>query len=142
MAEETKAPELPKTEKEEQAEHKQKVEDAKTQAKRFSIRLLIEVGLFLLSLVVFVYIVKNVVLENEATLDNWGWNLVAPLRSEGMTRFMQAITVMGSWYFLMPAWIVLILWFLFYRKRKSLSMDIFSIAVTSTVVMFGLKILF
>src|SRR5688500_18489110 len=59
-----------------------------------------------------------------------------------MTRFMQAITVMGSWYFLTPAWIVLILWFLFYRKRKSLSMDIFSIAVTSTVVMFGLKLLF
>ena len=142
MADETKPPVLPQTEKEKEAEHTQKVEDAKKQARRFSIRLLIEIGLFVVALLVFFYIVKTVILENDARLDNWGWEVVAPLRSEGMTNFMQNFTRMGSWYFLLPAWIVLVLWFLFYRKRRALSMDIFAIGVTSNLVMFGLKWLF
>jgi membrane-associated phospholipid phosphatase len=117
-------------------------EEKKRQVKRFSRRLLIEIGLFIGSLVVFVYIVNVTVLQNETTLDNWGWGVVAPLRSPEMTQFMQVITLMGSWYFLFPAYLLLIAWFLLYRKRRSISLDIFSIAITSTVVMFGLKELF
>jgi membrane-associated phospholipid phosphatase len=117
-------------------------QDVKKQVKRFSRRLLIEIGLFIVSLLLFVFIIRTVVLENSQSLDQWGWNLVAPLRSPDMTEFMQVITLMGSWYFLLPAYLLLILWFLFYRKRRSLSLDIFSIAVTSTVVMFTVKAIF
>lgn len=124
------------------AEHAYKVAETKKEVRRFSWRLLIEVGLFMISLVFFILIVDDVVLENQKVLDEWGFNLVAPLRSNSMTRFMQSITYMGSWYFLLPAYIVLILWFFLYRKRKSLSLDIFAIAATSTLVMFGLKYLF
>src|SRR5438132_11155996 len=112
-------------------------EEKKRQVKRFSRRLLIEIGLFIASLIFFVYIVREIVLENEATLDNWGWRVVAPLRSSGMTKFMETITMMGSWYFLIPAYLLLITWFLFFQKRKSLSLDIFSIAITSTVLVFS-----
>jgi undecaprenyl-diphosphatase len=117
-------------------------QDTKKHVRRFSKRLLIEIGLFFVSLIVFVYILDEIVLENEQKLDLWGWRAVAPLRSPGMTRFMQTITYMGSWYFLLPAYLLLILWFLFHRKRRSLSLDIFSIAITSTVVMFTIKEIF
>ncbi len=121
---------------------KTKTQEIKKQAKRFSLRLLIEIGLFLISLVFFVYIVKEIVLENEQALDTWGWNVVAPLRSANMTTFMRIITWMGSWYFLLPAYLLLIGWLLLYRKRKSLSLDIFAIAATSTIVMFTIKAIF
>lgn len=135
MAEQTKTPQ------EKQAEQAHAVEDVKKQARRFSIRLLIEIALFTISLLIFVFI-SRAVMSDKQDIDNWGWDLVAPLRNEGMTRFMQAITVMGSWYFLTPAYLVLIAWFLLYRKRKSLSLDIFSIGATSTIVMFSLKWIF
>jgi len=133
MADELQSPPLSKEEVK---------QETKKHIRRFSKRLLIEIGLFLVSLFFFVYIIREVVLNNKQTLDNWGWGIVAPLRSPQMTSFMRTITYMGSWYFLIPAYLVLIGWFLLYRKRKSLSMDIFSIAVTSTVVMFTIKEIF
>jgi undecaprenyl-diphosphatase len=116
--------------------------ETKKQVRRFSRRLLIEIGLFLVSLAFFVYIIDEIVLENENALDRWGWRVINPLRSPGMTEFMRTITFMGNWFFLMPAYILLILWFLLYRKRRSLSLDIFAIATTSTVVMFTIKEIF
>src|SRR5689334_4306359 len=113
MADELQVPKLTKEEVK---------QETKKHIRRFSKRLLIEIGLFLVSLFFFVYIIKEIVLENEHALDNWGWNIVAPLRSPGMTTFMRTITYMGSWYFLIPAYLILIGWFLLYRKRKSLSL--------------------
>lgn len=116
--------------------------DVKRQAKRFSLRLLIEIALFILSLTIFVFIVREVVLNNKQSLDNWGWQLVDPIRSPGMTAFMRVFTWLGSWYFLLPAYLILIGYLFIFRKRRSLSMDIFAIAVTSTIVMFALKAIF
>jgi len=108
----------------------------------FEKTLLIEIGLFLVSLFFFVYIVHEVVLENDQELDNWGWKLVQPWRTPFMTDFMRTITWMGSWYFLVPAYLLLIFWFQLYRKRTRVSMEILSIGITSTVVMFTLKEIF
>ena len=129
----------PVTKEEQKEEHKQ---EQRKQVKRFSKRLLIEIGLFIVSLFFFVYIINEIVLQNEQTLDTWGWKMVAPLRSSMMTEFMRGITLMGSWYFLIPAYLLLIFWLLFYKKRRTLSLDIFSIAITSTLVMFTIKEIF
>lgn len=129
----------PITKEEQKEEQKQ---EKRKQVKRFSKRLLIEIGLFIVSLFFFFFLVKEIVLENEQTLDNWGWNMIAPLRSPLMTEFMKGITLMGSWYFLIPAYLLLIFWLLFYKKRRTLSLDIFSIAITSTLVMFTIKEIF
>jgi undecaprenyl-diphosphatase len=116
--------------------------DPKRDVRRFSKRLLIEIGLFFICLFFFVYIIKEIVLENEQQLDNWGWKMVSPLRSAGMTEFMKTITLMGSWYFLLPAYLILILWYQVFRKRRSVSLDILAIGITSTVVMFTIKEIF
>lgn len=112
------------------------------QVKRFEKTLLIEIGLFIVSLFFFVYIIDEIVLENDQNLDNWGWQLVQPWRTPFMTGFMRTVTWMGSWYFLVPAYMLLIFWFHLYRKRTRVSMEILSIAITSTVVMFTIKEIF
>jgi undecaprenyl-diphosphatase len=117
-------------------------QESKKQFRRFSRRLLIEIGLFLVCLVFFVYIIDEVVLENEQNLDAWGWRLVEPLRSPFMTEFMQVITLLGSWYFLLPAYLALIAWYQHYHKRQDIALDILAIGITSTVIMFTLKEIF
>ena len=116
--------------------------EGQKQVKKFEKILLIEFGLFIVSLFLFVYIIDEIVLEKEQQLDNWGWYLVQPLRTPFMTGFMRTITWMGSWYFLVPAYVLLIFWFKFYRKRTRVSLEILSIAVTSTVIMFTIKEIF
>jgi undecaprenyl-diphosphatase len=113
-----------------------------TQIRKFSRTLMIEIGLFIVSLFFFVYIISEIVLENEKNLDDWGWRLVEPFRSVNMTEFMEKITWLGSWYFLVPAYLALIAWFQHYHKKQSAALEILSIAVTSTVVMFTLKEIF
>lgn len=114
----------------------------KKQVRRFNKTLLIEIGLFIVSLFFFVYILDEIVLENDQKLDNWGWNLVKPLRSPFMTDFMRTITWMGSWYFLVPAYLLLMVWFKFYRRRSRVSMELLAIGITSTVIMFTIKEIF
>ena len=116
--------------------------DRQKQVRRFKKTLLIEIGLFIVSLFFFVYIINEIVLENDQKLDNWGWQLVQPLRTPFMTGFMRTVTWMGSWYFLLPAYMLLMLWFKFYRKRARVSMEILAIGITSTVIMFTIKEIF
>ena len=116
--------------------------DGQKQVRRFKKTLLIEIGLFIVSLFFFVYIINEIVLENDQKLDNWGWQLVQPLRTPFMTGFMRTVTWMGSWYFLLPAYMLLMLWFKFYRKRARVSMEILAIGITSTVIMFTIKEIF
>src|SRR5688572_2810975 len=77
-----------------------------------SLRLFIEILLFLGSLIVFAFIANEIVLQNEKALDDWGFSKVKPLVSPGMTSFMKIMTFFGYWYFVMPAFLIVIAWFL------------------------------
>ncbi len=116
--------------------------EGKKQVRRFKRTLLIEIGLFIISLFFFVYIVDEIVLENDQKLDSWGWNLIMPWRTPFMTDFMQTVTWMGSWYFLVPAYLLLIFWFKFYKNQTRVSMELLAIGITSTVIMFTIKEIF
>ncbi len=116
--------------------------EGKKQVRRFKKTLLIEIGLFIISLFFFVYIVDEIVLENNQKLDSWGWSLVMPWRTPFMTDFMQTVTWMGSWYFLVPAYLLLIFWFKFYKNQTRVSMELLAIGITSTVIMFTVKEIF
>src|SRR5688572_5506919 len=107
-----------------------------------SLRLGVEMLLFLGSIIVFAFIVNEVVLDNEKKLDDWGFSIVKPWISPGMTSFMKFMTFFGYWYFVMPAFLLLITWFLVFKKNTSLSMDVTAIGVTSTILLFSVKHLF
>jgi undecaprenyl-diphosphatase len=54
---------------------------------------------------------------------------------------MVAITFFGSSYFLLPAYVLLIVYFLF-KKNSRLSWNIAAIALSSTIILFSLKTIF
>ena len=64
---------------------------------------------------------------------------IQPWVNNAMTNFMLVVTFLGSQNFLVPANILLILYFLFVRENKKTAFKITTISVTSVIVMFSIK---
>jgi undecaprenyl-diphosphatase len=116
-------------------------EEVKKKVAGISLGLAIVVGFFLACLAIFVFIADEMVLENENRLDIWAFQKLAHITNTATTNLMVGITFFGSSYFLLPAYALLVLFFLFKRNRK-LSINITAIGITSTVILFSLKYIF
>ena len=114
----------------------------KKTAKAISLRFLIVAGMFLLALLVFGFIADEMVLENENHLDHVVFQNLATINNSSITSVMVFITFFGSSYFLLPAYLLLIIYFLFYKKTRSLSLDVASVGISSTIILFSLKAIF
>lgn len=110
-------------------------------AKGISLRLLIVGAVFVVALLLFWFIADEIVLENENQLDTLAFEKLRHITSPATTRLMVIITFFGSSYFLLPAYILLILYFLL-RKSRKLSFNVTAIGVTSTIILFSLKAIF
>ncbi|MEO6490340.1 MAG: phosphatase PAP2 family protein [Ferruginibacter sp.] len=77
--------------------------------------------------------------DKNLRFDEQVFNFLSPFHNESNDKLMNFITFFGSQYFLLPANIVLAAVFLFYKKHRSYSIKIASIAITSTAIMFLLK---
>jgi membrane-associated phospholipid phosphatase len=111
-------------------------------AKGLSVRFLIVAGIFLTALFIFIFIANEMVLENENHLDHIAFNDLKSITNPSTTYWMTFITFFGSSYFLLPAYIFLILYFLFFKKNRKLSLDVASIGITSGIILFSLKAIF
>jgi undecaprenyl-diphosphatase len=110
-------------------------------AKGISLRFLIVAGIFLLTLFLFIVIVNEMVLENE-NLDFTVFDQLKHITNASMTKAMLLITFFGSTYFLLPAYIVLIVYFLLFKKTRRLSLDVAAVGIISTIILFSLKAVF
>jgi undecaprenyl-diphosphatase len=110
--------------------------------KGISLRLLFVASIFLLALFLFGLIADEMVLENENHLDKVAFADLKSITNPATTKVMVVITFFGSSYFLFPAYIVLILYFLFLKKNRRLSWNITAVAITSTIILFSLKAIF
>lgn len=108
---------------------------------QISLKVLAVLLLFISCLLVFAYIADENVLENNKVFDEKVIAYVAAHSTPLLVQVMQIITFFGSSYFLLPAYIVLIVFFLL-KKQKAYAIDIAIIAVSSTAVMFLLKEIF
>jgi undecaprenyl-diphosphatase len=113
-----------------------------TKAKGFSLRLLLVIVIFLFSLAVFAFIADEMVLENENAIDSLVFQKIDHFATPGVTKLMVFITFFGSNYFLLPAYILLVTYFLLFKKTRRLSLDVAAIGITSTALLFSLKFLF
>ncbi|MBO9682236.1 MAG: hypothetical protein J7502_06130, partial [Flavisolibacter sp.] len=111
-------------------------------AKGISFRFLVVAGTFLFSLLLFILITNEMVLENENSLDFAVFQKLKHITNASMTKVMLFITFFGSNYFLLPAYIFLIVYFLLFKKTRTLSLDVAAIGITSTVILFSLKAIF
>ena len=112
------------------------------QAQGLSVRFLVVAAMFLLFFFVFIVIANEMVLENENQLDTAVFDQVDRITNPTLTRLMEFITVFGSRYFLLPAYLVLIGYFLVFKRHRKLSLDVAAIGITSTIVLLVLKALF
>lgn len=108
---------------------------------QISLKVLAVLLLFITCLLVFAYIADENVLENNKVFDEKVIVCVATHSTPMLVQVMQIITFFGSSYFLLPAYIALIVFFL-WKKEKAYAIDIAIIAVSSTAAMFLLKEIF
>ncbi|HWJ90959.1 MAG TPA: phosphatase PAP2 family protein, partial [Flavisolibacter sp.] len=120
----------------------EQIQTVAKKAKGISLRFLVVAGIFLLALLVFSVIANEIVFENETGFDRLVFQRLAAITSPAMTSVMVFITFFGSSYFLLPAYILLILYFLLFRKNTRLSLDVASVGITSTIILFSLKAIF
>jgi undecaprenyl-diphosphatase len=113
----------------------------KEKVKGISIRFIIIALVFIISVVLFHIIADEMVLENENQLDRLVFNDFSAITNPRMTQVMLVITFFGSSTFLLPAYLLLIIAFLF-SKRKRLSLDIAAYGIISTIILFSLKSIF
>jgi undecaprenyl-diphosphatase len=110
--------------------------------KGISLRFLVVAGIFVGALMVFTIIADEMVLENENRLDTTVFHYLKAYTNPSMTQFMVAVTFFGSPYFLAPAFILLILYFLLFEKNKRLAFEVTSIGLLSTLLLFSIKAIF
>jgi membrane-associated phospholipid phosphatase len=107
-----------------------------------SVELVITLFFFFVSLMVFAWLVRRVFVLNKTQFDERAFEGLARYVSPQNNELMQAVTFLGTHYFLIPANLVLIGWYLFIRKHRWYSIKVPAIAISSLVLMLLLKALF
>lgn len=103
--------------------------------------LIILLVIFTVSLFSFVVIAFRVFYLDKTGADDKAFAFAHSLVSDNFTKVMEFFTFFGSHYFLIPANILLCVYFLL-RKRSRYSIKISAIALSSLLIMLGLKLLF
>ncbi|HEY0066913.1 MAG TPA: phosphatase PAP2 family protein [Flavisolibacter sp.] len=107
-----------------------------------SAEMLVVLAVFMTSLVAFVLITRRVFTLGSEEFDHAIFDYLEQYVTPATNRVMKTITFFGTHEFLIPANLILIAWFLFVRKHKWYSIKIPAIAISSLLMMFGLKRLF
>lgn len=107
----------------------------------FSKELIIILIVFIVSLLLFLLIAYRVFYLDKTGADERAFAFAKSLVSDSMTSVMQFFTFFGSHIFLVPANILLCIFFLL-RKKSRYSIKISAIALSSLLIMLGLKLLF
>jgi len=99
-------------------------------------------AVFFASLFAFIFITRRIFLLRNEDLDNKVFDVLKPYINDTNTGIMNFITFFGKHEFLIPANLLLIAYYLFLKKHKWYSIKIPAIAISSLLLMFGLKRLF
>ena len=107
-----------------------------------SVRLAAIAAFMLLALAVFWLIIHEVLVEKEYEVDTVVIHFISAYTSPWMTGFMKAITFLASSAFLLPAYILLVGWFLFHRKKKKVALNVALNGITGFLLVFTIKNIF
>lgn len=107
-----------------------------------SAELIIVLSLFICALLGFVLIAYRIFNLQNDQFDFLVFDRVTNLVSSPLTKFMQFITFFGNHKFLIPANLLLIVYFLFIKKHRWYSIKVPVIAIGGVLLMFILKQLF
>src|SRR6266498_721178 len=94
--------------------------------------------IFLVSIFVFGYLAHEVVGENETRFDEKAFQFFSAYKSPQFINVNRIFTFFGSTYFIIPAYIILII-LLWIIHRRSDAINVTIVAASSTLLMLGLK---
>lgn len=98
--------------------------------------------LFLSALAAFLYVAKMVFRDKKSVFDDAAFQFLSLHISNRNTDVMQFFTFLGTHTFLIPANILLVLYFLFINKHRWYSIKVPVVALSSLLLMFSLKFVF
>lgn len=107
-----------------------------------SVEVIVIVGMFTIALFGFAYMVKRVFVLQNTGFDQSAFQFLNRFVSERNNDVMLLITYLGTHYFLIPANLILIIYFLVIKPHKWYSIKVPAIAISSVLLMFFLKFLF
>lgn len=104
-----------------------------------SIQLIIVLMLFVMALITLAYLINYIFEAKGTAFDMRAFELVKPYITETNTQIMRVITFFATSQFLLPANILLALYFLFFRKHNWYSVRVPVVSLGSFIVMWSLK---
>ena len=105
-------------------------------------RLIIILLVFLSMVGVFAFITNEIVLENETAFDDGVFTFLGQYKSEQATNIFTFFTFFGSGSFLLPAYILIISFYIFFSNNLRRSIKIAIVGISSTVLLFSTKYYF
>lgn len=90
---------------------------------------------FIFMVCLFAFITYEIFSEKEVDFDNAIFGFLHQSTSPAVTRFFTFITFFGSTSFLLPAYLALSFYYLFFKKNTRLSLYIATIGITSTALL-------
>ena len=99
-------------------------------------------GVFTIALIIFITIAGMVAEGRTQNFDNRALGFIAGHVTNINTAVMRFFTFLGTHLFLIPANLLLTAWFLFIKKRQWYSIKVPSVAISSLLLMFVLKLIF
>lgn len=107
----------------------------------FSKELIILLAAFAVSLFTFIFIAFRVFYLDKTGADEKAFAFARSIVNDSTTRLMEIVTFFGSHYFLIPANLLVSFYFLLTKKSRY-SIKVSAIALSSVLIMLGLKLLF
>ena len=108
-------------------------------AKEIPVKVLVAAALFLIAVFFFAYLAKVVVIGKQDLFDTQVFNFLSSYTNPFVVEIMKVITFFGSATFLLPAYVLLVLWLWFKKKQKRLALDVALIGLSSDLLKLVLK---
>lgn len=110
--------------------------------KKISFRLVVVLTIFAFIFLLFLLITDKIILKNEKGFDNSIFRFLSHYTTPAVTNEMIFFTFFGSIKFLFPAYCILVLYYLFFKKNTFRSFNIAAIGLSSVALLFLIKDIF
>lgn len=118
------------------------VMETEEKVKGISLRVLIVLAISTAFLFILIFMANEIVLENETKFDFAVFKSLDHYRSPFATSVLTFFTFFGSINFLLPAYILLSLYFIFFKKNNIRSFNIAAIGLSSGMLLYLVKNIF
>ncbi|MCW3075380.1 MAG: phosphatase family protein [Flaviaesturariibacter sp.] len=108
------------------------------ETRKLSLKIILVPLLFIIALFVFAFLAHTVVFKDEDLFDEDAFQFFKGYTTPAVVEAMRILSFFGSPRFFLPAYTILVLFFIFRRQRRY-ALDIAIVGISSTVLMFGLK---